>query len=86
MPFYTTNDLDWLQSVNKRGLGINPANVTKQWGDILTHPDGKAWSIEIPDDFIPRLAEIVPQSEMDHYTFGPFTWEQMNAAGWFPKT
>jgi len=81
MNYFTCADEAWLNEVN--GRGFPQGSVTSRWVDIIKHPDRDEWAAVVPDDFMPRLAEIVTGEELGSNAQGPFTREQMEADGWF---
>lgn len=80
MNYFTSTDESWLNEVNSRGLP--PGNVTARWVDIIKHPERDEWAAVVPDDFMPRLPEIVDGEELSSNAQGPFSKEQMRADGW----
>lgn len=80
MKYFCTTDLIWLTAVNARGH--QPGNVTQAWVDIIKHPSRDEWAACIPDDYLPRISEILSESELAEVTSGLKTVEQMNAEGW----
>lgn len=80
--FFTSTDSAWLNEAN--GRGWTAEHTTKQWGAMFKHPARAEWCVEIPAEWVERLAEIVPPSELASNALGPFTREVMEADGWFP--
>lgn len=83
MNYFTSTDQAWLNEVNSRD--IPAGNVTRQWVDIIKHPERDEWAACVPDDFMPRMSEIVSGEELSSNAQGPFTREEMEADGWFSQ-
>lgn len=79
--YFTSTNEAWLNEVN--GRGFPPGNVTSRWVEIIKHPERDEWAAVVPDDFMPRLNEIVANEELGSNALGPFTKDQMEAEGWF---
>lgn len=79
--YFTSTDLDWLTEAN--GRGWTAEHTTKQWGAIHQHPARAEWCVEIPQEWLARMAEIVTVTELEANAAGPFTREVMEADGWF---
>lgn len=81
--YFTTTDKAWLDEVNGRGFGADD-RVTSQWVTIYKHPTREEWAAEIPEDYAPRLGEVLTADELASITPGLKPWTIMAADGWFP--
>lgn len=79
MVYFTSTDLPLMNELNSRGL--NPANVTKQWVELIKHPAREEWAACIPEDFLPRMGEILG-NDAETVASNLKTQEQMLSEGW----
>lgn len=80
MKYFCSTDLAWLNEMNSRGIPVG--NVTRQWVGIIQHPDRMEWAACIPEDFLPRLGEILGSEAASTIAANLKTQEQMQADGW----
>lgn len=78
--FYTTNDLASLEEMNSRHL--NPLNGTKRRVDVITHPQGGQWAVELPAHYVVNLERVLSGEEAQAIRHQLKDEATMRAEGW----